>query len=79
MKNLTQTSAQLYECRNTMQFILGDKYRATMEKWSEPIKTVMALKKCDEISAAVEMAKKANDPMFTVSILATAVELVEPS
>ena len=79
MKNLTQTSAQLYECRDTMKTILGDKYHATIKKWGEPIKTVMALKKCDEISAAVEIAKKADDPMSTVSILAAAVEMVEPS
>jgi hypothetical protein len=78
LRHLVQTAAKLYECRDTMKFLLGDKYKAAMEKTGEEIKHVMVAKKCDEVMAAVELAKEVNQPMATIRLLAAAVELVEP-
>ena len=79
LRNLVQTASKLYECRDTMKFLLGNKYQDTMQKWGEQIKQVMILKRCDEVMAAILLAKKADEPMVTISLLAAAVELVEPS
>lgn len=74
-----QLAAQLYEARDIMRTLLGDKFQARMKEYGEAITEVMAAKSVDTITAAQMLCKETESPMQQITILAAAVEMAEPS
>lgn len=75
-----QTAAKLYETRDTMKRLLGDRYRERMTELGEALQKIAARKGKDVLMTAKEIC---SDPGMTGmeigQIMAAAVELLEPS
>ncbi|WP_458763612.1 hypothetical protein [Cupriavidus basilensis] len=75
-----QTAAKLYETRDTMELLLGDKYKERMAELGGAIQKIAARKGKDVLMTAKEIC---SDPGMTgmkkIQIMAAAVELLEPS
>jgi hypothetical protein len=78
-EKLVGTAAKMYECRDTMRTLLGSGYQDTMKQLAGDIRAVAQLKRTTEIEALVLLAKKADDPMMSISLMAAYVEMTEPS
>jgi len=75
-----QTAAKLYETRDAMKLLLGDKYKERMAELGGAIQKIAARKGKDVLMTAKEIC---SDPGMTgmekIQIMAAAVELLEPS
>ncbi len=73
-------AAQLYECRDTMKRLCGDKYKERMAELGGAIQKIAARKGKDVLMTAKEIC---SDPGMTgmekIQIMAAVVELLEPS
>jgi len=80
MQKQIQITAKIYECRDAAKSLLGDGYNKRMFEYGEIISAVSSSKKIGIIAAASELA---NDPRASgyekIQILASAVEMIEPS
>lgn len=73
-------AAKLYEARDAMRRILGDKFAARMAELGAVIKSVAAKRNQNELQAAQDIISAGElQGMDAVQLLAAAVELVEPS
>lgn len=82
--NATQTqvamAAKLYEARDAMRRILGDKFAARMAELGAVIKQVATKRGHNELRAAQDIIRAGElQGMDALQVLAAAVELVEPS
>lgn len=75
-----QTAAKLYETRDTVKRLLGDKYKERMTELGSALQKIAARKGKDVLMTAKEIC---SDPGMTRmeigQIMAAAVELLEPS
>ncbi len=75
-----QTAAKLYETRETVKRLLGDRYRERMTELGATLEKIAARKGKDVLMTAKEIC---SDPGMTGmeigQIMAAAVELLEPS
>lgn len=71
-------AATLYQARDAMRTLLGDRYRERCQFWVDSINRVMQRRGCNEMEAALELAKEvqANHGSPAV-LLAAAVEMIE--
>jgi len=75
-----QLAAKLYEARDAMRSLLGDRYAARMAELGGVLKKVAARDSSNEIQAAQTVIRAIDAQGFdAVQLLAAAVELVEPS
>jgi hypothetical protein len=74
-------AARLYEARDTIRRLLGDRYAAVLEPYKVMLQKVMTMNGCDEIAAALWTARRVErtDGMEIIKILAAAVEMIEPT
>lgn len=72
------TAAKLYECRDAAKTLLGEHYHRDITLLAKRIKSKAAELDCNDLQAAIALAKDA-DGFQTIVILAAAVEMVEPS
>ena len=83
-EQVTMTVARLYEVRKTCRAILGDDYKPLMASYGAHIQEMSRHTKFNgnELAAAMHWVKDAQSehakPMVIMSILAAAVELLEP-
>jgi hypothetical protein len=71
-------AAQLYETRDAMRSLLGDRYRERCAAWVQSINLTMQRHGCDELTAALILAKDfTRDDGKPYVLLAAAVEMVE--
>lgn len=71
-------AAQLYEARTAMRSLLGDRYRERCLHWVDCINRTMQRQGCDEITAALTLAKELSAQGGTPFVLfATVVEMIE--
>jgi hypothetical protein len=76
-----RAAARLYEARDAVRSLFGERYADVLEPFKAMIRKAQALNDCDEIAAALWIARRVSrsDGMEVLKILAAAVELVEPS
>lgn len=72
-------AAKLYEARDTIRTLLGDRYRPEMKRIGEYLMAMATQSGTTELKAALEVAKRCAGPHAGMKVLAAAVELVEPS
>lgn len=51
-------AATLYQARDAMRTLLGDRYRERCQYWVDSINRVMQRHGCDEMAATIELAKE---------------------
>lgn len=74
-----RVTAKLYECRDAVKSLLGDRYKERMAELGLTITTVAKHRNC-ELAHAANLAARACDGGFDrIQVLAAFVELVEPS
>jgi hypothetical protein len=71
-------AAKIYEARDSMRRIFGDRYADRVAEVRPVIAAYMKQHGVDEITAAIRIAKDGDSPVLTGILLATAVEMVEP-
>lgn len=77
-EKIIKIAAQLYEARDAMRQILGDRYVEKCTFWVERINVTMQRRGCNEITAAMELAKDLQrNGAGTGALFATVVEMVE--
>jgi hypothetical protein len=74
-----EIAAKLYATRDTARALLGERYAEWMQTYADIIKQVMTDKKTSEIGAANALCKFTENPFQQMTILAAAVEMVEPT
>lgn len=75
-----QLAAKLYEARDTMRRLLGERYAARMAELGGVLKKVAARDSVSEIQAAQVVIKAIDAQGYdALQLLAAAVELVEPT
>lgn len=80
MQKQTQIAAKLYECRDTAKNLLGEEYKKKMDEYGEIVSNVSNSKGIGILEAASELAKDSRASGYEkIQILASAVELIEPS
>lgn len=83
MRNAVQLAAQMYDARDAMRGLFGDRFSLKVAEYQGYIKKVAAAHKCDEMKAAMTLiAKLEQQGLGGISqalILAAYVELIEPS
>ncbi len=71
-------AATLYQARDAMRAILGDRYREHCQFWVDSINRVMQRRGCNEMQAALELAKELKAKGGGVEVLlAATVEMIE--
>lgn len=83
-ENHITLAAKLYKCRNTCIRLWGKDWKKQVEFHTNLIKAAMKKHNLkNEIAAAIKLAKEAENEdgadVFTMKLLAAAVELVEPT
>lgn len=80
MQKVIQLAAKLYECRDTAKTFLGDGYSERMREYGEIVSAVSNQKRISIIQAAIELAQDHQASGYEkIQILASAVEIIEPS
>lgn len=74
-----QLAAELYRCRDSARFLLGDGYAAKMADYGKAISNVAEKLNCSALVAATKMAAATDDGVTQMLVFAAAVELAEPS
>lgn len=77
-----RTAAKMYEARDTVRLLLGDRYPATMKKLGAELSRMAVDTGEDVLSVALALCKAATNAGkagAALQILAAAVELSEPS
>ena len=75
-----QMAAKLYDIRDTVKRHLGENYAGRMAEYSAVIKEVALKRGTSELDAATLMSRDpALSPFTALTVMAAAVELVEPS
>lgn len=75
-------AAKMYECRDTLKRLTGDKFRERITEYQGFLRTAMQRYECDEIKAAMHLChdERIRDSAITqMWLIAAAVELLEPS
>ena len=79
---LITTASKLYKCRKAAKFLAGDEYPTRIKWYKEAIQTHMKQHNCDELHAAIDLAKAVEgvewEGVATMWLMAAAVELIEP-
>lgn len=77
-ESAVKVAVQLYEARDTMKRILGDRYRERCMEWVHMLNLTMQRQGCDVLEAALALAKDLQKQHAGSALLmATAVEMVE--
>jgi len=82
METKIRIAARLYEARDTVRCLLGDKYASQMAEGGKLLSSVAAKRGENVLKVATQLAsacEKQDRPFAAVAILAAAVELLEPS
>lgn len=76
-----KVASQLYEARDAIRRLMGDRYAAVLEPYKVMLQKVMTMNDCDEVAAALWTARRVErtDGMEIIKILAAAVEMIEPT
>jgi hypothetical protein len=77
-ESLIRMAAKIYEARDTMRRLLGDRYAGRIARCRPAISAYMEMHGVDEVTAAIRLAKDGDNPFVTGILFATAVEMVEP-
>lgn len=81
-EKIVRLGAKLYEIRDRVRWVLGDRWPEKVAQVRAMLEVRMRLAHEDELSAAAFLARPAaenGDGMWALLILATAVEMIEPS
>lgn len=84
MTSRVQTAAKMLDTRDTLRGLLGfEQFKLECAQYEPLIRGVMAHDHCSELDAALRliklMQKKHDSDMSQMMVLATAVEMIEPS
>ena len=73
-------AAQMYGCRKTVRNVLGEeKFREAVERMRPLLKSTQDKLECSQMTATLELAKAAKPGIETAIVLASCVEIMEPS
>lgn len=79
MEDEIKLAAKMYECRDVSKRLLGSKYHERMIEYGSMVKNFAAAKKCGHLKAATMLADGAGGGMAAIFIMASFVEMTEPS
>lgn len=82
MSNAIQIAAKLYEARDAMKSLYGDRFREKVAGWRPIIQAAMRKHGVDEVGAILKLNEALGGRaggITTLIIMAVAVEMVEPS
>jgi hypothetical protein len=77
--NPVQMAAEMYDAREVLQRLYGDKYVEKIQPWMGAIRKAEESLKLGTLGTTIQLAKDEGDDVVTTWLLAAYVEMVEPT
>jgi hypothetical protein len=79
-EQLVRMAARLYEARDTLRRLQGDRFAQTVANTRPAVEAYMEHHQVSELTAGMQMCERVRfDGFAQLAILATVVEMIEPS
>ena len=80
-EKILEAATNMIRCRKAIKSLYGENWKAQLEPYKEAIRIKMKADAMEEIEAAIDICREANDlgtNGLTLHVMAAAVDMVEP-